>query len=259
MDTIVCKGKHADLCRTLSEGDREGALEQIYSYFRMQEHSDTYSIQLLTILRELLQDGESEELGRLRIRIRACGDRVLINLAQFVWALETGGRSPEAAVLADKCVADLPRLARSARDLAEEEGVSPVYEMAGRRIREAVRILRDFFASRGDAASCAVCDHECLEVTRTLLGAHAECMAEDMLREAKGLRERGDAAGCEALCAEVVSRYRGVAHEDDGNFSRERYETLDCLLGCYRILHSIHPEQYSAEIAELSALFDGSK
>ena len=144
------KGKHAELCRAIASAKRDEALEIIYAFFRSEENTDSYSISLLTIVRELIEDSDSDALYQLRIRMRNQGDRVLINMAQFVMAFEEGEFEDAAETLAGKCVAELPKLARSMQEYADEEGLSPATQMAGLRIREAVRLLMDYFKSHHD-------------------------------------------------------------------------------------------------------------
>ena len=258
MEQITFKGRHAEICRTLASGNREGTLNQIYAYFRTGENSDTYSIQILTILRELIDDGESDELGRLRIRIRGCGDRILINLVQFVYALDEGNHHAEAKILADKCLEELPRLCRSMEDFCKEEEITKVYEMAGLRIRESIRLLREYYALYENEEAQEQCVTLSLVMTRLFLFAHDECFSADMLCMALMHKRRGEQTACENMCRELISRYGHVLSEieNSAEFNREKYEIVDCLKTAYCELDIAGPDHsYREELARIERLF----
>ncbi len=220
MKAITCKGKHAEICREISTRHRDDAMQLIYAFFRSEENTDSYSIQLLTILRELLEDGDSDELYRLRIRMRSNGDRVLINLAQFIWALDAGKYDEAAETLAEKCLADMPKLSRSMQDFVDEEGLSPASDMAGQRIREAVKIIRDYFDSQDNEEAVNRLDDLNLEMSRIFLFTHEELIAEDMKKAALSAQRQGDDLKCYRICREIVRSYDPVLTASDGSDSR---------------------------------------
>ena len=228
MKAITCKGKHADLCRAIADGNREDALQLIYAFFRSEDNTDSYSISLLTMVRELLEEGDSDELYRIRIRMRSSGDRVFINMAQFVWAFETGGYDVAAETLAEKCLSEMPKFRRSMQEFLDEEGLSKATEMAGLRIREAARILRLYFSSRKDGESCEKIDEVNLEMTRIFLFTNAVAMSEDLMKAAKCANHKGDTMIRDRYCREIFQSYGDVIEriERATEFSREDYEIL---------------------------------
>ena len=48
---VSYKGKHAEICRLISERKCEDALRILYAFFRSEDNTDSYSIELLTIVR----------------------------------------------------------------------------------------------------------------------------------------------------------------------------------------------------------------
>lgn len=259
MQAILCKGKHAELCRLIADKQREEALRYIYAFFRSEDNTDSYSCALLTIIRELMEDGDSDELYRLRIRMRSSGDRVLINLAQFVWALETGALSDAAETLAMKCLSDMPKLSRSMQEFADEEGISPASEMAGMRIREAIRILRIYFESVEMDDAIDKLDMLNLEMTRVFLFTKDHMMAEDMMKAAKCASRQDKELLRDRLCRDIIRDYSYVVdalvHATD--FVREHYETLDGVKYAYETLNAQDPEHpYAAQLAAIEKILN---
>ncbi|MBR4986846.1 MAG: hypothetical protein IKY83_14025 [Proteobacteria bacterium] len=242
MKAITCKGKHAEICRAFADGRRDEAMSLIYGFFRSEENTDSYSVQLLTVIRELAEDGDSEEMYRMRIRMRASGDRVLINLAQFVWAFETGGMTDAAETLAGKCLSELPKLHRSMQDFAEEEGLSTATEMAGLRIREAVRILRLYFEAYSDEDAMDKCDMLSLDMTRVFLFMRGNIMSTDMMQAARCAEKLGDTSKRDDLCRELVESYGPIVERAAGAFSSEDRETLGNVRDALSMLVPDHSE-----------------
>ena len=248
MKAITCKGKHAEICRAFADGRRDEAMSLIYSFFRSEENTDSYSVQLLTVVRELAEDGDSEEMYRMRIRMRASGDRVLINLAQFVWAFETGGLNDAAEALAEKCIAELPKLHRSMQDFAEEEGLTPATEMAGMRIREAVRILRLYFEAQDDEDTMDKCDMINLDLSRVFLFMRENVMSADMVRAARCADKNGDTELCDKLCRDVVNAYGNILNAAEILKPEDR-ETLESVRDALEMLAK-SDETCAARLAE---------
>ena len=228
MKAITCKGKHAELCQAIAAGHKEDALQMIYAFFRSEDNTDSYSISLLTMVRELLEEGDSDELYRMRIRMRSSGDRVFINMAQFVWALETGGYRNAAETLAGKCLSEMSKLKRSMQEFLDEEGLSKATEMAGLRIREAARILRLYFSAAKDGEACDKIDEINLEMTRVFLFANKSAMAEDLMKAAKCANRNDNSMIRDRYCRELIQSYADVVDriERATEFSREDYEIL---------------------------------
>ena len=259
MKPITYKGKHAEICREIATGHKEEALQLIYSFFRSEENTDSYSVSLLTTIRELLDDGDSDELYRIRIRMRGNGDRVLLNLAQFVSAFEMGNFSENAETLAEKCFSELPRLSRSMQEFADEEGLSAATEMAGMRIREAVRILRMYAESHDMSDEMDRCDDLGLVMSRVFLFTHANIMSEDLMKAAQLARRNRDDLKCIKLCNEIVREYGSVVDTIAAatEFSRENYETLVGVRYAYEQLNKLledHP--YADEIRRIAQILD---
>ena len=140
-------------------------------------------------------------------------------------------------------------------DFADEEGLSQATEMAGRRIREAIRILHAHYAGRGDVKAMDTCDEINLEMTRIYLFMYPNLMSEDMMRVAQSAERRGDTVGRDDICREIVRAY-GTAVDDVANateFSREHYETLAGLEYAYRMLSKTEP-CYLSEVGRISKL-----
>ena len=254
--SIEYKGKHAELCRAIASGKREDALEIIYAFFRSEDNTDSYSIPLLTMIREMIEENDSDALYQLRIRMRNQGDRVLINMAQFVMAFETGEFEEAAYTLAGKCVAEFPKLARSMQEYADEEGLSPATHMAGLRIREAVKILMAYFKSRRDLKSYYKCVDANLDLTRAFLFEHADFMTSDMLQIAKAAEHRNDEARQIKMCREIVSGYadkldelKNTPHPDPTLLT-----CIEALKYAYEKLNTIDPDSpYTQELALIQA------
>ncbi len=257
MKSITCKGKHAELCRAIADGRRDEAMQLIYAFFRSEENTDSYSVSLLTVIRELLEDGDSDEMYRMRVRMRSNGDRVLINLAQFVWAFETGGLEDAAETLAGKCLSELPKLCRSMNDFAQEEGMSAATEMAGRRIREAVRILRMYFESVDNDDAVDTCDEVNLDMTRVFLFTHENMMSEDLMIAAKCADRRGNSLIRDRLCREIMREYGSVIEkiQSSAEFNREWYETLEGVKYACEILDESEPDHpYSTQLKAIEQI-----
>ena len=262
MKPIIYKGKHAEICRELATGHKEEALQLIYAFFRSEENTDSYSISLLTTVRELLDEGDSDEIYRIRIRMRGNGDRVLLNLAQFVSAFEMGGFTDIAETLAEKCFSELPRLSRSMQEFADEEGLSPATEMAGMRIREAIRILRMYAESYSMEEEIDKCDELGLDMSRVFLFTHANIMSEDLMKAAKLALRKKDELKCTKLCNEIVREYGDVvdAISNASEFSRENYETLVGVRFAFEQLHKMLPDHpYGDEVKKIEQIMDETK
>ncbi|MBO4350763.1 MAG: hypothetical protein J6A01_07465 [Proteobacteria bacterium] len=259
MKPITYKGKHAEICREIATGHKDEALQLIYAFFRSEENTDSYSVSLLTTIRELLDEGDSDELYRIRIRMRGNGDRVLLNLAQFVSAFEMGDFTEIAETLAEKCFSELPRLSRSMQDFADEEGLSSATEMAGMRIREAVRILKMYAETYNMSDEIDRCDDIGLEMSRVFLFTHANIMSEDLMKAAKSAMRNNDELKCIKLCNEIVREYGDVADRiaNASEFSREDYETIVGVRYAYEQLHKMLPEHpYGDEIKKIEQIMD---
>lgn len=262
MQAILCKGKHAELCRLIADGRRDDAMRYIYAFFRSEDNTDSYSVSLLTMIRELMEDGDSDELYRMRIRMRSSGDRVLINMAQFVWALETGGMEDAAETLAGKCLSDMPKLARSMQEFADEEGISPASEMAGMRIREAVRILRMYFDSVDMADAVDKLDDVNLDMTRIFLFTKGHMMSEDLMKAAKCAARHGDMTRRNKLCREIVREYGYIVDTllNAADFVRESYEMLDGVKYAYETLNDVEPDTpYTERISAIHGILNENK
>lgn len=258
MRPIVYKGKHAELCSAISKRRKDEAMELIYAFFRSEDNTDSYSISVLTTVRELLESGDSDELYRMRIRMRSSGDRVLINFAQLVHAFSLGGYEDAAETLSGKCLSDMPKLSRSMQDYSDEEGLSPATEMAGKRIHEAVRILRMYFDEIGDKKAINRLDDLNLEMSRVFLFNEANTMSGDMMRAALSAERQNDLIKRDRLCREIVRDYGDVVERLLGSteFSREDYETAEGVKYAYETLHESEPDHpYTEKIAALSGLF----
>ncbi len=257
MKSITYKGKHAELCKAIADRRKDEAMELIYAFFRSEENTDSYSVSVLTTIRELVETGDSDELYRARIRMRSNGDRVFINHAQFVHALYMGGFDEAAETLGGKCLSELPKLCRSMQEFADEEGLSQASEMAGRRIREAVRILRMYFEEQKDKKAINTCDEINLDMTRVFLFSQANMMSEDMMKAAKCADRRGDTLKRDRLCREIVREYGNVVETltTATEFSRENYETLEGVKYAYETLHESEPDHpYEDKLTAISKL-----
>ena len=262
MRAIVYKGKHSELCSAISNRRKDEALELIYAFFRSEDNTDSYSISVLTVVRELLESGDSDELYRMRIRMRSSGDRVLINFAQLVHAFAMGGFDDAAETLAGKCLSDMPKLSRSMQDYSDEEGLSPATEMAGKRIHEAVRILRMYFDSVEDEKAIDKLDDLNLEMSRVFLFTEPGIMSGDMKLAALSAQRQNDLVKRDRLCREIVRDYGDVVERLTGNvdFSREDYEIAEGVKYAYETLHDSEPDHpYEDKVAALSRLFSTDK
>lgn len=254
--SIEYKGKHAELCRSIAAGKRDDALSLIYAFFRSEENNDSYSISLLTMVREMLDDGDSDALYQLRIRMRNQGDRVLLHMAQFVIAFDEGGWEDAAQTIAEKCVSELPKLARSMQEYADEEGLTHTTHMAGLRIREAVKLLVTYFKNQGDNPSCDKCLEACLEMTRTFLFERADLMTADMLAIAQSAERRHDAESQLRMCREIISGYADKLHElkQDSQPDDVLVTCMTALKYAYEKLNAVDPDAtYSEAIARIQA------
>lgn len=252
-------GKHSEICRLISEGKTEEALAQLYGFFRSEENTDSYSVELLTILRELLEDDESESIARLKIRMERSADRVMMNLAQFIHALAAGGLQKQAQILSEKCFGELAMLKRSMERYRDEVGVNASTEMAGQRIREAVRIWRIFVYESGDDDRLNEIDDANLEMVRIFLGQKPNEMSNAMMIAAKCAARRGDTQRQVALCRDIADAYGDVIEkiEHSTEFSRENFETLDGVRYAYEVLDAADGKHsYAGELAAIKHILD---
>ena len=251
---VSYKGKHAEMCRLISEGKSEDALRILYAFFKSEENTDSYSIELLTIVRELLE-GSSEALDRIRIRMKRSGDKVMMNIAQFMHAFAMGGYADAAESLSDKCFSELPRLVKSMHEYAEEEGLSPASEMAGLRIHEAVRIWELYLNSVDEDKSAEIDElvSKNLEMSRIFLNAKDNILSVDMMRQAKRLAKSGKKQDALALYTDIVRQYGHVVDDIEGadDFKREWYEMLDAVSVAYRALSEAGQGDYSEIIRRI--------
>lgn len=216
MEYFEYKGKHAELCRALDEHKTNEALTHIYAFFRSEDNTDSYSIPALTAVRELLEDEESAELSRIRIRMRANGDKMLLTLAQFMWAFHRGGYAECAEELADKLYRELEKLTRSIKEYIEEEGTSRSMEIAGVRSREATDLLSKYYLSREDFTKILHCSEKRLEMTRFLMPTNRPLIASSMLETARSYDEVGRREACAEMCREILENYgSGLNASDD--------------------------------------------
>ena len=258
MKTIY-KGKHAELCKLIADSSKEDALQSIYSFFRSEDNNDSYSIQLLTIVRELLDDNDSDTIYQLRIRMRSNGDRVLINMAQFMTAFDEGGYEDAAETIAGKCLSELPKLARSMQEFVDEEGISPLTHMAGLRIREAVKLISAYYKRLRDMDAYDKCVEQSLGMTRIFLHDMPQCILEDMMNAAKSAQRRKDDLKLMRLCRDMVENYADKLDElkATSDFSRELLECATSLRFAYETLHNNDPDApYAQELADLDAIFN---
>ena len=253
----VFKGKHAEICKLISEGKIEHALQRLYAFFRSEDNTDSYSIELLTILRELLEDGDSDALGRMRIRMRSSGDKVMINLAQFMAALHDGGKTAEAELLSERCLSEMPRFVRSIRAYVDEEGMSQTCVMAGMRIHEALRIWMSILPKTDESRETLIISS--LEVTELLLSDKPNLVSLDKVEVAKVAENKGDKEKQLSLCRELVHAYgeivdRVAASEE---FNREDYETVDSLKYAYQVLNDADSNDlYAEKLAKIGQILD---
>ena len=251
---VSYKGKHAEICRLISEGRSEDALRILYAFFKSEDNTDSYSIELLTIVRELL-DGQSDALDRLRIRMKRSGDKVMINLAQFIHAFAMGGQADAAESLSDKCFSELPRLVKSMHEYADEEGLSAASEMAGLRIREAVRIWELYLTSLSEDKSSEIDElvSKNLEMSRIFLSTKNNVLSVDMMRQARRMAKKGNKDEALELCQSIVKDYGKVVDDIEASedFNRDWYETLDAVSYAYRFLTESGNEDYTGIIRRI--------
>ena len=259
MQDMVYKGKHAELCYAIAAGKRDEAMGFIYAFFRSEDNTDSYSIPLLTTVRELMEDQDSDEMYRMRIRMRSNGDRVLINLAQFLTAFEANGQDEIAETLADKCLAELPKLARSMQEYADEEGLSSSTQLAGQRIREAVRLLVLYYERNGSMPEMERAILLKLETSKVFLTSLSNIISEDLMQAAQAADRRGDEAACHKLCREILREYGDTIDrvEADSGFSREDLETLVAVRYAYENLSKKPQEDvdYEGALARIDVIF----
>ena len=211
------KGKHAELCHALEAHKTDDALSHIYAFFRSEENTDSYSIPALTAARELLEDGESQELERIRIRMRANGDKMFITLAQFMWAAHLGGYKDFAAAIAEKLDSELERFVRSIKEYVDEEGAPGVLDSSGFRCNEAIRMMTMYYLDQDDFNTILHCSVENLEMTRLLMPNRPNFIASHLLDAARSYRTVGQTEKCMELCKELLDTYDvdGVDDSDD--------------------------------------------
>lgn len=212
---VVYKGKHAELCKAIASGRQDDAMRLIYAFFRSEDNTDSYSIPALTVVRELLEDGDSEELSRVRIRMRSNGDKMMLTLVQFVWALFEGRYADAADILSEKVYKELPYMIRSMQAFAEEEGLSQATLMAGLRIRESMRLLASYFEAEDEMAQADQCVMSNLDMTRIFLFMRHDIMSEDMILASHVFERQNKPEAAQRLCEEIVSEYGNLLECDD--------------------------------------------
>lgn len=252
----IFKGKHAEICNLLAEGKIENALQRLYAFFRSEDNTDSYSIELLTILRELLEDGDSTALGRMRIRMKSSGDKVMINLAQFMMALYDSGKKAEAEQISEKCLAEMPRFIRSIKDYVDEEGMSQTCVMAGMRIHEALRMWQSILPKADERREALILSS--FEITHLLLSVKPNLVSLDKVEVAKLAATKGDKEKQLSLCRELVHAYGSIVDRVAASdvFNREDYETVDSLKYAYRVLNESEPNaDYAEKLAKIEKVF----
>lgn len=212
---VIYKGKHAELCKAIASGNKDEAMRLIYAFFRSEDNTDSYSIPALTVVRELLEDGDSEELSRVRIRMRSSGDKMMLTLVQFVLALFEGHYADEAEILSEKVYKELPYMIRSMQAFADEEGFSQATLMAGLRIRESMRLLTSYFEAEDEMAQADQCVLSNLDMTRIFLFMRQDVMSEDMILAAHVFERQNKSKEAQRLCEEIISEYGNLLECDD--------------------------------------------
>lgn len=255
------RGKHAELCVAIAEGRRDDAFSMIYSFFRSEDNTDSYSIQLLTMVRELLEGGDADELYQLRVRLRSNGDKVLINLVQFLYAFDANHEMAAAVEnLSEKIIAELPKLARSMQLFADEDGLSPVAQMQGLRIREAVSLLEQFLAEHADEEKAYEIGEQKLEMTRILLFNYANIVTADLLGLAQGAAKRGLPDEEHQYLREIVENYDAsidMARSQKKDLDKELLETLNNLAQAYTRLDEIEHEAFNiSRLQDIAEILD---
>lgn len=225
---VEYKGKHAELCRALDDHRLNDAMDLIYAFFRSEDNTDSYSIPALTSLRELIEDGDSAELERIRIRMRSHGDKMLLTLAQFLCALHNGGFSDGAEILAEKLEGELSRMTRSMQEFADEEGLSQATLMAGLRIREAMKLLRNYFRETQNEDSEHHCIEQNLEMTRIFLFSKLDILSTDMMSAAQSAECYGDVEKSIRLCHDMIESFSEKV--DDATRSPEERVAMNVAL-----------------------------
>lgn len=214
MIQVDYRGKHAELCRALEKHNLTDAMQLIYAFFRSEDNTDSYSVPALTAIRELIEDGESDELSRMRIRMRSNGDKMLLTLTQFLWAFYRGGFEDRAEILSEKLARELEKMARSMQEFADEEGVSAATQMAGKRIREAMRILSGYFEATENDEEKFRCAIQNLAMSRVFLFAQDAVMAADMMAAAQAYADRNMPEESRRLCEEIIEGYENASDPD---------------------------------------------
>ena len=253
------RGRHADLCDAIAAGTGDSGLHYIYRYFRGTDHNDTYSIEILTIVRELLEDDDSQTLSRLRLRMRKSGDKVLINLVQFMYAFGWSEYHKEAAVLIlDKIRSEMPAFVKSVRNFIEEEAPQGI-EMAGLRIRDSLSLLVLYCLEHDLAENVPSILSQNLELTRLMLSGYSNFVTEDMMKVASDAWKRGEKSEALPLLRSMVGDYGDVSEmlENQSEISKEIRETCENLLKAYELLDEIeHDPKDAASAQNLRSLLE---
>lgn len=249
------KGRHAELCELLASGSESMALNYIYSFFRGTDHNDTYSIELLTIMREILEDGESPALSRFHLRIRKSADKVLMNVMQFVYALGWCGKVDESLLWIEKIREEFVPFITSVRNYFAEEETKGI-EMAGLRIREAFNMLALYCKEHSLVLQSTSFYKTNLELTQLFLPKYSHCISEDMLKVAKDAHCRGDLEETLSILHQLIDKYGYITNDGylANPLSKEVKETVKNLIKAYEVLDNLeHDPKYEASIRELNA------
>ncbi|MFA5625392.1 MAG: hypothetical protein WC966_10130 [Bradymonadales bacterium] len=248
------RGKHAELCIAIAEARNDEAFSLIYGFFRSEDNTDSYSIQLLTIVRELLEGEDSDELYKLRIRFRSNGDKVLINMVQFLYAFDWNGSMFNAAeILSEKLEAEIPKLARSMQIYVNEEGIAPMAQLQGLRIREAIRLFGKYFADHDDEDRAFEVYTQNLDVSRILLFNHPNTISDDLLVLAKESAKRGLALEEQQYLREIVENYDeniDIARSQKPDIEKELLEVVQNLKEAYTRLEEIEHDSFNVSRLE---------
>ena len=99
------------------------------------------------------------------------------------------------------------------QEYADEEGLSKATEMAGRRIREAMKLLSWYFEDLGETESFRACEVLNLRMTRIFLFEDRGLLAGDMRRAAEAEILGGSDVRGRSLCEEIIEAFG----EDSGD------------------------------------------
>ena len=253
---VIYKGKHAELCKAIASGRQDDAMRLIYAFFRSEDNTDSYSIPALTVVRELLEDGDSEELSRVRIRMRGNGDKMMLTLVQFICALSEGHYTDSADILSEKVYRELPYMIRSMQAFAEEEGLSQATLMAGLRIRESMRLLTSYFKAEDEMSQADQCVLSNLEMTRIFLFMRQDIMSEDMVEASHVFERQNKMDAAQRLWDEIISEYGSLLDcEDLSALDEQALMTLSNVGKAMTLIDArddAHP--YSVQLSKLEKL-----